>query len=625
MAMKSGFYNSKDGDRKYNAADLNQPYKRIISNGVVPVPGNSLQVTAVDGMAIQVEAGFGIFGDGWAENDAPVTLTLNAAHSTLNRKDLIVVRRDDSESVRTTDFYVKTGTPATNPVAPTLERSAYIKEYALAEVYVGKGVQSIEQSKITDTRADSARCGWCTSLIQQVDTSTLFLQWQKAYENAFNENQDDFDLWFSNIKETLATSTLIRQYTSTYTATENGTTVIPIDINQYNKNLDILYVYVNGWQLVYDVDYTANDTHITLNKPINAGTIVNKQILKSIDGSDAETVINEVVELQNKVAALENNVYYCNGANDNVGLKEFINLWLLGSPTKDTIEIVGRFGCNASKTTASDGNSYSFVYESAEKQGLTLDFSKCEVVAGNGNFMFVNGVRVIKCSVLYDNTLETIAFGSQESTFKECYVYGKIGNGFGFKGNKTKYIDCKVDLNASGAITGINCTNSVLTDCEIIVKSATVSAYGCEISAESRAEGCTFRGITEATGTTTSGNGAIGGGYFSNCLFEGFGGLKGHGAYVRAAALFNVSNCIFRGYTKDSSNGLGVGITGAADAGTTVLLLGINCNQVAATGYTQTGSVSFANAYGIIMGMFYAGINVPETITQTAVFNRNRV
>lgn len=204
MTVRGGFFNSLNDDRLYSAADMNLPYKKLISNGVIPDVSTALQVVASSGLTVNVLAGSGIFGDGWAVNDAPVALTLDAAHSTLNRIDLIVMRRDDNENIRATDLYIVKGTPGSSPVAPAVERSTYIKEYALAEIYVGAGVTEITQSKITDTRPDSTRCGWCTGLIQQVDTSALFAQWQAAYQEQFEENSEAFDIWWESVRSILA-------------------------------------------------------------------------------------------------------------------------------------------------------------------------------------------------------------------------------------------------------------------------------------------------------------------------------------------------------------------------------------------------------------------------------------
>lgn len=203
MTVKSGFFNSVNNDRLYNAADMNMPYKKLISNGVIPDSSDALQVVASSGLTVNVKAGSGLFGDGWSVNDAAVSLTLDAAHSTLDRIDLIVMRRDDNENVRDTNLFIKKGTPASIPAAPTVERSTYIKEYALAEIHLSHGVTAITQSMIVDTRADTTRCGWATGLITQVDTSTLFAQWQAAYEEQFAENTDAFNTWWASVRSIL--------------------------------------------------------------------------------------------------------------------------------------------------------------------------------------------------------------------------------------------------------------------------------------------------------------------------------------------------------------------------------------------------------------------------------------
>lgn len=203
MTISSGFFNSVNGDRLYNAADMNMPYKKLISNGVIPETSSSLQVMAGNGLTVNVQSGSGLFGDGWCYNNAPISLTVDSAHPTLDRIDLVVMRRDDNEDVRNTGVFIKKGTPASVPRAPEIERSTYIKEYALAEIYVSKQVTEITQSKITDTRADTTRCGWTTSLINQVDTSTLFAQWQVAYEEQYAENTAIFEKWWESVKKVL--------------------------------------------------------------------------------------------------------------------------------------------------------------------------------------------------------------------------------------------------------------------------------------------------------------------------------------------------------------------------------------------------------------------------------------
>lgn len=215
MAIKSGFHNSINGDRKYNAEDMNRPYKDLVSNGVFPNPSTQLQVLASSGMTVSVSTGGGLFGNGWAYNDAPVLLTLDPAEATLNRIDAIVVKRDESELVRDTILYVKKGTPASTPTAPSMTRDGYVDEYCLAQIYVGAKVTQITQAEITDTRPDTNVCGWVTGLIKQVDTSTLFIQWETAYEQKFHEwdtanaeqlqaLQEAFNAWWNEARMVIA-------------------------------------------------------------------------------------------------------------------------------------------------------------------------------------------------------------------------------------------------------------------------------------------------------------------------------------------------------------------------------------------------------------------------------------
>lgn len=204
MSMRSGFFNSIDGDRLYNAEDMNMPYKKLISNGVFPNPSTNLQVTASSGMTVQVLEGSGMFGDSWAYNDAPVLLALDPVTTNLSRVDAIIARYDCSEPVRAITLEVKKGTPAGTPAAPKMTRTDTVKEYCLATVMLSPGKTTVTGSMITDTRADASVCGWVTGLITQVDTTTLFAQWQAAYKEQYTTNTEAFAKWFADAKNIFA-------------------------------------------------------------------------------------------------------------------------------------------------------------------------------------------------------------------------------------------------------------------------------------------------------------------------------------------------------------------------------------------------------------------------------------
>lgn len=207
MAVTSGFFNSINGDRKYNARQIGMYLGKLVCSGVFPNPSTNLQVTAAGGMAVQVWPGRGMADCHWMDNDSMYTVFLDDADLVLDRIDAVVMRLDESDDVRDVSIAVKKGTPASSPEAPAMKRTEKVEEYCLAQIYVPKikddGTQEIFQANITDTRADTEICGWVTSLIEQVDTHTLFLQWQDAYQRYYDESTVEFETWLAGIKAQL--------------------------------------------------------------------------------------------------------------------------------------------------------------------------------------------------------------------------------------------------------------------------------------------------------------------------------------------------------------------------------------------------------------------------------------
>ena len=190
MAWEYGFFNSVNGDRVYNAQQMSSIFEGLITDGVYESVGNKLAVQPNSGMTIQIASGRGWFNKHWVNNDTPHLLTLEASDVTLNRYAAICIRVDDSDGVRSAVPYVKYSSYATNPTKPTMTRSEYINEYCLAYVYIKAGATAITTSDITDTRPNTELCGWVTGLIEQLNTTTLWSQWEELFTNWFNGLQD---------------------------------------------------------------------------------------------------------------------------------------------------------------------------------------------------------------------------------------------------------------------------------------------------------------------------------------------------------------------------------------------------------------------------------------------------
>lgn len=178
-------------DRAVDSAFLRDFYKAYWSDGVFYDPTTSFQVTASGaGMALQVAPGKAQIQGAFAIETAVQSLSVTAADTTNNRIDTVVLRLDLSLDKRSIELAVLEGTPAAEPVAPTLTRNSTVWELGLANITVNKNVSTLTQQAITDTRLDTQRCGTVAQTIGQLDTSAYFLQLQATLEQIQKELSD---------------------------------------------------------------------------------------------------------------------------------------------------------------------------------------------------------------------------------------------------------------------------------------------------------------------------------------------------------------------------------------------------------------------------------------------------
>lgn len=264
MTVSSGFFNSLNGDRLYNAAQMSEYYRGILRDGVVANYGGALQVVADSGLTIQVNSGRAYIDSRWLENDAPIELTLTAPHVTLNRYTAIVVQLDYGN--REMSIITIDGTNASSPTKPAMTNNASIKQICLAYVYVAAGATSISQSNITDTRSNNNVCGWVTGLINQVDTTTLFGQWQAAYDENIADmegwetaQKTAFENWLDTLTSQLTVGAYVKEYEKDITLTSSDLPIVALDWDGYTySSNDVVFVYINGLYARQGYDYTIN-------------------------------------------------------------------------------------------------------------------------------------------------------------------------------------------------------------------------------------------------------------------------------------------------------------------------------------------------------------------------------
>ncbi len=180
MSNEYGFFASKDGDRKYGAADLCAYFSDIFTDGVLGGNASELRVYPNNKMVLNVSAGTAYIKGRFYRPQTVKTITLSDSDDTNARYDLIVIRLDYTKrSVYLTKI---DGIPSAEPAVPDIERNENYYDLCLAKIYIKPAATEITAADITDTRFDTALCGIVTGVVDTIDTSELFAQYQAAWD-----------------------------------------------------------------------------------------------------------------------------------------------------------------------------------------------------------------------------------------------------------------------------------------------------------------------------------------------------------------------------------------------------------------------------------------------------------
>ena len=202
---RCGFFDAnlvgEEYDRVYLAAQFAAYFASFIGNGVYAEHSNQLQVVAMPTpqMQVGVEKGQGWINGYWYENTDTMYLPIEVADGVLNRIDSIVLRLGFAE--RNMWLMVKKGTPAVSPTAPEVTRTADYYDLQLATVSIPASSIRITQAQIQDTRMNQDVCGWETSEVKQLDTTTLFNQFETYFQEFKENNQADYEEWTETQKQ----------------------------------------------------------------------------------------------------------------------------------------------------------------------------------------------------------------------------------------------------------------------------------------------------------------------------------------------------------------------------------------------------------------------------------------
>lgn len=191
MAITCGFFNSLEGDRKYDARQMGEMFDGLIMDGVFMSIGDALKTTPSSGMTVAVGTGRAWFLHTWTKNDSEYLIEVSAAESVLNRIDTIVLDVDNTEAVRSNTIKLIKGTPASNAKRPTLINITDHKQIPLADILVPAGATTLATTNITNI-VGTSECPYVTGPLSIIQNDDILAAWQ-----------EEFDTWFDGVKGSL--------------------------------------------------------------------------------------------------------------------------------------------------------------------------------------------------------------------------------------------------------------------------------------------------------------------------------------------------------------------------------------------------------------------------------------
>lgn len=318
MSVSSGFFNSLNGDRKYNAAQMSAIFDGLIIDGVFASIGTAFAVKAAGGLTVNVGVGKAWFDHTWTVNDSILPMTAPEAEVLLDRIDAVVLEVNGMESVRDNSIKFVKGNPSSAPSRPTLTNEGNVHQYPLCYIYRQYGTAVINQADITPM-VGTESTPFVTGILQTISLDELLGKWQDEldrFTDARSQEVDDwiaqeesyFTAWFNKMKADLQQEqTVLDQWIASeqadFLAWYNqmkdqlsgdvaGNLQLEIDKEEVKRIL--LVGFEDGTKEFSDdgtiITSTASDGR-TLTKTFSDGFLTMTNVLKSAAGAEVARVV----------------------------------------------------------------------------------------------------------------------------------------------------------------------------------------------------------------------------------------------------------------------------------------------------------------------------------------------
>lgn len=318
MSVSSGFFNSLNGDRKYNAAQMSAIFDGLIIDGVFASIGTAFAVKAAGGLTVNVGVGKAWFDHTWTVNDSILPMTAPEAEVLLDRIDAVVLEVNGMESVRDNTIKFVKGNPSIAPSRPTLTNEGNVHQYPLCYIYRKYGTAVINQADITPM-VGTESTPFVTGILQTISLDELLGKWQDELDRFTNarsqevddwiaQEESDFTTWFDKMKADLQQEQAVldqwiaseqADFLAWYNQMKDQLSGdvagnLQLEINKEEVKRILLVGFEDGTKEFSDdgtvITSTASDG-ITLTKTFSDGFLTMTNVLKSAAGAEVARAV----------------------------------------------------------------------------------------------------------------------------------------------------------------------------------------------------------------------------------------------------------------------------------------------------------------------------------------------
>ena len=203
MTISSGFFNSVNHDRLYDAEQFGSIFDGVINDGVYEHVGDAFNVSPNSSVNDSVIIGTGRawFNHTWILNDSQYSVTLNPPNLVLPRYDALVFDIDRRDSVRKNSITIVEGTPNSTPQYPTMINEELHKQYPFAYVLLKPGESGIISVENITYNVGNSTCPLVTGPLEVISDDNFFQQMNAKFETFKDDLDEEFTVWFDGIKD----------------------------------------------------------------------------------------------------------------------------------------------------------------------------------------------------------------------------------------------------------------------------------------------------------------------------------------------------------------------------------------------------------------------------------------